>query len=158
MWILKSLNLTPAEHSLKLKKKRFNTELRQHFFTDRIINLWNSLDEQIVSSTSMNCFKNGLEKLRKQHKLMGHVQSCFGYWSPEAEPVPPLVTPRPGELPGELCRGQCINKQSQLIYQVAFYKTLSGRLEHERTRFAKRFVSKVKSQIHDLDNMTDLFG
>jgi len=75
-------------HSLKLKKKRFNTEVRQHFFTDRIINLWNSLDEQIVSSTSLNCFKNGLEKLRKQHKLMGHVQSCFGYWSPEAEPVP----------------------------------------------------------------------
>jgi len=55
-------------HSLKLKKKRFNTELRQHFFTDRIINLWNSLDEQIVSSTSLNCFKNGLEQLRKQHK------------------------------------------------------------------------------------------
>ena len=46
-------------YSLKLKKKRFNTELR-HFFTDRIINLWNSLDEQIVSSTSLNCFKNGL--------------------------------------------------------------------------------------------------
>ena len=66
-------------HSLKLKKKRFNTELRQHFFTDRIINLRNSLDEQIVSSTSLNCFKNGLEKLRKQHKLTGHVQSCFGY-------------------------------------------------------------------------------
>ena len=84
-------------HSLKLKKKRFNTELRQHFFTDRIINLWNSLDEQIVSSTSLNYFKNGLEKLRKQRKLMGHTQSCFGYWSPEAEPVPTLVSPRPGE-------------------------------------------------------------
>jgi len=26
----------------------------------------------------------------------------------------------------EACRGQCTNKQSQLIYQVAFYKTLSG--------------------------------
>ena len=28
---------------------------------------------------------------------MGHVQSCFCYWSSEAEPVPPLVRPRPGE-------------------------------------------------------------
>ena len=93
-----SRNRPTRGHSLKLKKKRFNTELRQHFFTDRIINLCNSLDEQIVSSTSLNCFKNGLEKLRKQHKLMGHVQSCFGYWSSEAEPVPPLVRPRPGEL------------------------------------------------------------
>ena len=95
-------NRSTRGHSLKLKKKRFNTELRQHLFTDRTINLWNSLDEQIVSSTSLNCFKNELEKLRKQQKLMGHAQSCFGYWSPEAEPVPPLVRPRPGELPGEL--------------------------------------------------------
>jgi len=35
-------------HSLKLKKKRFNTEPRQHFCTDRMINLWNLLDEQCV--------------------------------------------------------------------------------------------------------------
>ena len=69
-------NRSTRGHSLKLKKQRLNTELRQHFFTDRIIN---SLDEQIVSSTSLNCFKNGLEQLQKQHKLMGHVQSCFGY-------------------------------------------------------------------------------
>jgi len=41
-------NRSTRGHSLKLKKKRFNTELRQHFFTDRITNLWNSLDEQIV--------------------------------------------------------------------------------------------------------------
>jgi len=26
----------------------------------------------------------------------------------------------------EACRGQCTNKQSLLIYQTAFYKTLSG--------------------------------
>ena len=26
----------------------------------------------------------------------------------------------------EACRGQCTNKQSKLVYQVAFYKTLSG--------------------------------
>ena len=69
-------NRSTRGNSLKLKKKWFNTELRQHFCTDRIINLWNSLDEQIVSSTSLNCFKNGLKQL--QHKLMGHVQSCFG--------------------------------------------------------------------------------
>jgi len=72
-------NRSTRGHSLKLKKKRFNTELRQHFFTDRIINLWNSLDGKIVSSTSLNSFKNGLEQLRKQHKLMGHSQSSFGY-------------------------------------------------------------------------------
>jgi len=58
---------------MKLKKKRFNTELRHHFFRDRIINLWNSLDEKNVLSATLNSFKNGLEQLRKKHKLMGHV-------------------------------------------------------------------------------------
>jgi len=32
-------------HSLKLHKSRVQTDLRQHFFTERIINIWNSLDE-----------------------------------------------------------------------------------------------------------------
>jgi len=35
----------------------------------------------------------------------------------------------------EACRGQCTNKQSKLMYQVAFYKTL---WQHERTGFVKR--------------------
>ena len=61
-------------HSMKLKKKRFNTELRHYFFTDRIINLWNSLDEKIVSSASLNSFKNGLEQLRKKTQTDG---SCI---------------------------------------------------------------------------------
>ena len=64
-------NRNSRGHSLKLKK-RFNTEVRQHFFRDRIINLGNSLDEQIVSSTSLTCFKNGLAQLRKKHKLTDH--------------------------------------------------------------------------------------
>ena len=29
-------------HNLKLKKGRFHTNLRQHFFSERVINLWNS--------------------------------------------------------------------------------------------------------------------
>jgi len=31
-------------HSLKLKKNRFRTELRQHFFSERVVNIWNKLD------------------------------------------------------------------------------------------------------------------
>ena len=72
-------NRSTRGHSLKLKKKRFNTKLRQHFFTDKIINLWNSLDEQIVSSTSLNCFKNGLEQLRKQVQTDGSMGTVM-FW------------------------------------------------------------------------------
>jgi len=37
-------------HSWKLKKSRFNTDLRQHFFSDRVISWWNSLDENTVTA------------------------------------------------------------------------------------------------------------
>ena len=30
-------------HSLKLHKKRVTTDLRQHFFSDRIVDKWNTL-------------------------------------------------------------------------------------------------------------------
>ena len=66
-------------YSLKLKKKRFNTELR-HFFTDRIINLWNSLDEQIVSSTSLNCFKNGLGTTAEATQTDGSCTCTVMFW------------------------------------------------------------------------------
>jgi len=30
-----------------------------------VVNKWNKLDQQIVRATSLNAFKNGLDKLRK---------------------------------------------------------------------------------------------
>jgi len=50
-------------HSLKLHKSSIHTELRQHFFTERVINLWNSLDEESASAVSVNSFKGKLQKL-----------------------------------------------------------------------------------------------
>ena len=44
---LPSLDRTRG-HSLKLKKNRFRTELRQHFFSERVINRWNKLDRDTV--------------------------------------------------------------------------------------------------------------
>ena len=37
-------------HSLKLKRRRFNTDTRKFFFTERVVNRWNSLDESVVSA------------------------------------------------------------------------------------------------------------
>ena len=65
-------NTRTRGHSLKLKKKSFHTELRQHFFSERIINLWNSLDEETVTASYLNSFKINLIRLRK-HMKIGHV-------------------------------------------------------------------------------------
>ena len=56
-------------HSKKLRKKRFNTDLRKHFFTDRIINIWNALDDRTVTSATLNSFKNGLERLWNSRRM-----------------------------------------------------------------------------------------
>jgi len=49
-------------HPWKLKKKTSNTDLRHHFFSDRVINWWNKLDHDVVCATSVNAFKNRLQR------------------------------------------------------------------------------------------------
>jgi len=51
-------------HSLKVRKKRCRRDLRLYFFSERVVTLWNSLDEQCVSAPSMNSFKNNLRRFR----------------------------------------------------------------------------------------------
>ena len=60
-------------HSLKLYKPRCHTTLRQNFFSERVINTWNKLDNDTVCASSLNCFKRHLEKLHKDesfHRLL----------------------------------------------------------------------------------------
>ena len=49
-------------HLLKLKKGRVSTDLRQHFFTERVVNIWNSLADSVVQSQSLNSFKSSLQR------------------------------------------------------------------------------------------------
>ena len=45
----------------KLYQKHVNYDLRKYSFANRIITIWNSLPDNIVSSTSINMFKNRLD-------------------------------------------------------------------------------------------------
>ena len=36
--------------------------MRKYSFTQRIVNIWNSLPEHVVNSSSVNSFKNNLDK------------------------------------------------------------------------------------------------
>ena len=50
-------------HSLKLTKHRCLTKLRQDAFSQRIINDWNSLPEEVVNAPSVNSFKTRLDRV-----------------------------------------------------------------------------------------------
>jgi len=52
-------------HELKLNKHRSKLEVRRHFFTERLVNRWNSLDHHTVNASTVNSFKNGLQRLKQ---------------------------------------------------------------------------------------------
>ena len=45
-------------NSNKLLLKRCRYELRTNFFSNRIVNMWNSLPDYVVMSDTINTFKN----------------------------------------------------------------------------------------------------
>ncbi len=49
-------------HSQKLFKERWDTALRGQFFSNRVINLWNSLPVNLMYSKDVNSFKIGLDR------------------------------------------------------------------------------------------------
>ena len=51
-----------GRHSLSLFHKRARLEMTRNSFTHRIVKIWNSLPEEVVTATSVNAFKNGLDR------------------------------------------------------------------------------------------------
>ena len=56
-------------HSCKLKKVRCTRDIARYFFSNRVINRWNALDQSAVDAPSINAFKQTLVKVR--NKRMG---------------------------------------------------------------------------------------
>jgi hypothetical protein len=55
-------------HNLMLLKQRANKKLRQHSFSLRVTDLWNSLPDKVVNAPSVNSFKNRLDKCWKNQE------------------------------------------------------------------------------------------
>ena len=64
-----SMSVTTRGHTAKIAKCRCHLGIRRFFFSSRVIDQWNCLQQSVVDSSSVNCFKNGLEHTRKT--LMG---------------------------------------------------------------------------------------
>ena len=70
MYAVNSDTLLPLEkesrtrgNSQKLKKQSFKTTIRRQFFSLRVTNYWNGLPYDIITSASLNIFKNKIDKL-----------------------------------------------------------------------------------------------
>ena len=65
-------------NSQKLFKCQFRLDLRKHFFSQRVIDDWNILSENVISSDSINQFKSKLNKLWKG-KPTKFEPDCYSY-------------------------------------------------------------------------------
>jgi len=51
-------------HSAKLMKTRCQLDIRRFFFSERVIDRWNSLDQYAMDSGTVNVLKNRLDRIR----------------------------------------------------------------------------------------------
>ena len=65
----RSENINTRGHHLKLKKNHGKNRTRRHFFSQRIVNSWNGLPEEVVSTKHLNAFKSAIDKHWKRHPL-----------------------------------------------------------------------------------------
>ena len=63
-------------HSLKLFKRRSRLKIRANSFSNRVVDVWNSLPEQVVQAPSLNCFKSRLNNWWKHHPAKFN-PSCY---------------------------------------------------------------------------------
>ena len=56
-------NTVTRSNGFKITKVTTNTSAYQHFFTNRVVNCWNSLPSHVVSVDTVNAFKNSLDRL-----------------------------------------------------------------------------------------------
>jgi len=80
-------------HLAKLSKPGCQKDVRKYFFSYRVINRWNALDEETVSFSSINVFRNRLNKIRMTR--MGYFMDWF--W---------LALGLPDALPWKATRGE----------------------------------------------------
>jgi len=61
----------------KLTVMRCRFDLRKYSFTNRIVNMWNSLPDYVILADNVNQFKNRLDKHRKMHDIVFNYRADF---------------------------------------------------------------------------------
>jgi len=60
---------------LKLDKGRTKYDLRKYYFTNRVVNAWNSLPDHVVLSETINTFKLRLNKFWQHQDIIYDFQA-----------------------------------------------------------------------------------
>lgn len=63
-----SKNKITRGNSYKLEKGRSRLDIRKHYFSQRVVNYWNCLPEDVVGALSVNSFKNKYDSYKQAFK------------------------------------------------------------------------------------------
>jgi len=99
-------------HSCKLKKVRCTRDIAWYFFSNRVINRWNVLDQSAVDTPSINAFKQTLVQVKPDGLLYGLVLWALGLagrW-----------------LAGEAAHGKSHNVHTQCVHYVNTFSAPSS--------------------------------
>jgi hypothetical protein len=66
-------------HNYTIIHERNKNAKRKHFFTQRIINTWNSLPHNLVNAPSLNIFKNSLDRLWSKQDILYDYKASLNY-------------------------------------------------------------------------------
>jgi len=61
----------------KLLIKRCRYDLRKNFYSNRIVNIWNSLPDYVVMSDTINTFKNRLDAHWNHRGFLFHYRATY---------------------------------------------------------------------------------
>ena len=66
-------------HNYKLAKFRSRLDIRKHYFSNRVVDAWNALPQNVVTADTVNLFKARLDRFIKNAPWWGHGESRSGY-------------------------------------------------------------------------------
>lgn len=77
--LAKPTNIKTRGNMKKLHKKPFDKRARNFFFGTRVVNFWNGLPNNVVMASSINSFKNQLDKFWKKYNIMYNPDNCMEF-------------------------------------------------------------------------------
>jgi len=66
----RQITTTTRGHNLKLVNLRCHYDLRKYAFAVKVVNIWNSLPDSVISANNINKFKNRLDQFWAKQDLI----------------------------------------------------------------------------------------
>jgi len=77
--LLPHVDVATRGSKYKLYQSSVKYDLRKHFFTNRVVSLWNSFPNVVVNSDSINCFKSRLDKFWNNYDVLYNWEADFAW-------------------------------------------------------------------------------